>query len=369
VTTEGPNSPLYEVLRRLQAAADRPDEYDRALMSPDHPNVTAYVDAYLASADYMTPKEKKEYRKGTLEYLRSVADLELPTSYEDWRTYALLTLASREIESVIQRLGLQMPSKPLLGTVWSHEINGQYLVVRDDQTGTASPLIIIESGLFTYFRYILESAIRTLRAVLLAAEDVLPDDTGFVNVTVAPDDDFCRALGGYVRALSPNDAGIIFKTHESLDPMSARLEDGTILFLVGHEYGHLLGQHERELGKDQDSEFLASSMEWELEADRSALVLALGSYLDTDDVAFGAVGFLSVAATLEHLNEASMDQGSVNPSGTHPPAQVRRTRLYEHLRTLVDDQQASDIVGMAEILASILTNSGFQPVQDWPSRA
>lgn len=218
------------------------------------------------------------------------------SKYEDSFTLNSLSGMADELERAgRERLGWQMPERPLLGTLPTGRVNALTLLV----PGTGEHVVLFESE-FGSFAHLAAMAVADVLPVRRtpdggAAISLDPEEVAR-GITQQPEK--ARRFGELVRAYL--ETGIPTMAPQSfLDPVqtiwAAMLCHSVELFALGHEYGHILLGHLGErrpaawLGGPSlsEAEELAYSNQEEVEAD------AKGISLSTAAVQIGEKGKIS----------------------------------------------------------------------------
>jgi hypothetical protein len=260
--------------------------------------------------------------------------------------------AAQEIEEAIARRNIPLPEKPFFGFFHTELVNALAVRMRDQPVY----LIAVNNGTFKFF-----TQIASLTSLLLPQEGngqwlVLNDSDSDLRKFWAEEvqqrpaliESFVSRVQAYAESrpwlqMPPDlDGQERFK-------VQCALSAGARLFLVGHEYGHVVAGH---LSKSPEVQFRAmngadvvvSQPRWdeEFEADARGGDFAMGAMLaGTKSLEWSAVGIDTFFTTL-HIFEMFKDfvQGRVLATSyrlpgctdSHPPVLQRRDRLFNIMK-------------------------------------
>lgn len=284
----------------------------------------------------------------------------LPTAYERRPHYVLLRRAVDDIERVIGEQGLQLPSVPVVGTLRTGRTNAITVSV----PGSNDFLVLFESELF-HFAYLLSKAVvaamaasggSTRASLSPKKEDVARRIREMPEVLRH----FQEVLIAYVAVGRPGVAPP-YMLAEPWATVAAQLARSMRLFLLGHEYGHLLAPHRTATS----ASMLPGGLEvtefrylWaqELEADSWGLRLMVGVEVSANRARSAAVDFpfcywgadfyFSCHQVLK--DALLMLSGEAQPTRTHPPPEVRRESLRAELFKWFPSEQAERAIELAD---------------------
>jgi hypothetical protein len=149
------------------------------------------------------------------------------------------------------------------------------------------------------------------------------------------------------------------------------LSDALEYFVLGHEYAHIILGHLDTAASRQgvlpvaEAEAIAYSWNQELDADWLGMVLSINAGIEHSDmdVLFGFAGVSLFFDAIELMDRAValLETGDENARqlGSHPPAALRRRRLYDFLPQMVGPGEGNDgrlraAIEMAEVEKRIL---------------
>jgi hypothetical protein len=290
----------------------------------------------------------------------------LPTAYERRPHYVLLRRAVDDIERVIGEQGLQLPSVPVVGTLRTGRTNAMTVSV----PGSNDSLVLFESELF-HFAYLLSKAVVTAMAASggstpASLSPKKEDVTRRIREMPEVLRHFQEVLMAYVAVGRPGVAPPYILA-EPWATVAAQLARSMRLFVLGHEYGHLLAPHRTATS----ASMLPGGLEvtelrylWaqELEADSWGLRLMVGVEVSANRARSAAVDFpfcywgadfyFSCHQVLQ--GALSILSGEAQPARTHPPPKVRRENLRAELFEWFPSEQAEPAIELADALDGVL---------------
>lgn len=282
--------------------------------------------------------------------------------YQNPSSYRLMADLAAKVEAAAQDLGCAIPMRPTFGTIVHPSPNGRAIPVDSD----TECLIVLHDDLFM-FAYLLS------KAVISAFPANLTDDEriGFSSLDWREElnrkpiiaERFKQAI--ICAVCSPGGTGdapsyLVEDSHMQLATLLAR---GVELFVVAHEYGHIIRGH-LSCGKrascmidDLNQEVIEQNYLQEIEADCWGLSLTIRArQMEGLDLALSYIGadfFFTCAEILENgLAIFRTGQEAVFLSDSHPPPDMRRAALRTVLRNQVGDH-ANGPIELAERLAEV----------------
>ncbi|MGB0093059.1 MAG: hypothetical protein WBP81_11075 [Solirubrobacteraceae bacterium] len=287
---------------------------------------------------------------------------QLPDSGEFLPTYLMLADLAQDVEAAFERAGVHLTDRPRLHTEWGHDVNG-HAVVEPDEHGAATYHVFVDHGVFTYLHLIGRALMQSLKA---ARESIGPEGGTLASEDIRDvDDRFYQALRAYLVAGDFRDAPA-YEPGET-EEAAGRLTRFMELFLVAHEYGHVIAGHHvrRSLGEGDDA------VGWDHEAELEADAMALNALAHVEDadllfVVTGATCLIRALWALE-LGEARLrGEDEVGEHLTHPswPRRIEavRARAAELLggEDATDERESTrvinDVIGL--IFTTLLARSG-----------
>lgn len=213
-----------------------------------------------------------------------------PTAFERPHQYAILRELKDRIEQAAERLALQVPVSPVLGTLPTRLLEPLMLPVPTSD----EVVIVVDGGLLTYAHTLAGSLALAVPFELVEPEAFVParppagreqriDPTGeasrqFIDLVLAvAASGPAGAPAGYVDAVT--------------EPMAAALCDAMETFLIGREYGRLLhgdqlaAPVERRWVHGQPCDAFRWTQAQELEADVVGLALVVSAAIDRGESA------------------------------------------------------------------------------------
>jgi hypothetical protein len=287
-----------------------------------------------------------------------------PTPYEDPNYYSLLLEMTDAIETEIKSKvdNLKSLKAAIPHVVVGSLPTGQVNAVTEPVPGTSEYLVLFHYGVFNFafeMSKIAGRAFPPLRpgpdGVTFAAE---PDPVGFAETHPEILTQFNKVLQAYVVLGDPRRAPK-FPMNDSEFPVEGTLLRSMELFLLCHEYAHLLLRH---LEKQHDSQD-------EYDADQLGMVMMTKVMSDASlrYSYWGADYMLSCCDALEQclsvLRSGSVDQTAVSPS--HPPTPSRRERLRAVLRGLSPGNETEAAIRLATQLQGFVDSLCQQSIADW----
>jgi len=294
----------------------------------------------LAEREIFPPsQEAKEWSKGL------DTKTEVPTRFEDPTRYGVFMKCAQMIEEAARILSLPpIENRPLIGTLPTGLPNAMVIFVPPGE----EYLIVLDPYVFDFSHRLSSIAARSLPCV-----DMKEGKAGYSlsvrdvkkNIAKTPviARHFRELLLAYLFDESPGDVPR-YVPEAPYASLASHLLSSMCLFVIGHEYGHLIGRH---FSTDKTTllPLLGENVEgvnfkWaqEVEADAFGLQLTLVALekqgADLTMSYFGADYFLSCIEILERsisvVRTGKVKKGYLSPS--HPPLQVRRDLLREGIK-------------------------------------
>jgi hypothetical protein len=331
---------------------------------------TPPVDEFLKMFDQSTPVLYPQMPAGQVATQRAAYKAEIekaiastPTKFEDPMTYMLMSGLSRDIEAIIRKLKVPLSGRPAVGTLPTGSVNAITFQV----PMSTQRLVVFEAQLFT-FALLISKAV----AQILPVEST-PDggtkisaDPKHVDALLKANPDAARRFAdvvlNYILVGQPAAAEPYMPEAKHLI-IGNLMRDSMEMFVLGHEYGHILNDHWSTAAQSQSflSEFGATTLHpnWEEEyvADSFGVMLGIAATSETRKVdgpiAYcGADLFFSAdekvragISLLEYGDEAHVHINS------HPPAYLRRQNLHGALPQIFDADAAAAMIQLGSSLA------------------
>jgi hypothetical protein len=318
---------------------------------------------------FFSPEEIAEIRSQLTSHINEVANAELPTKYEDPAKYAIMTHLAKEIEEAATQLGRPLPIKPQIGTLPTGQVNAMAVQV----PASNEYLVIFESDLFTFALL--------LSKVIARAMPFKGSDQGMLQFSTAEEDmgknitdnpeivrRFQEVVLAYLIKGKPS-AAPPYIPEEPYGTLAAILRDSMELFIMAHEYGHIIKGHLSsaeaapiDLGGQKGDEVIRNWRQ-EIEADAQGLELmiyAMGKRgLDLALSYWGADFFFSCIEIVEHgisiVRTGEEGEGGAG-SDSHPPVGLRREMLREVLKNSIPEDRATGPIQLGAVLEQIVAS-------------
>jgi hypothetical protein len=338
--------------------------------SQDEPNILfndQVANAILEKNPYLSPEERAKLKVKLAKYWESeVSNLKPPTRYEHPAQYWLMIRLAQEIEEAASLYPIPLPILPAIGTLPTGRVNAMAIAIpKNDEY-----LVVFESELFTFALL--------LSKVVAQAVPFQGIDSGRLK--------FTTDISSVERCLAENPVIVgrfrelmfayLLTGHPSSAPpyileepyltLSAILRDSMELFVMGHEYGHiirghLLGQKESAslLGEENVDE-ITRSWEQELEADAVGLQLLIPAMqekrrMDLSLSYWGADLFFSCSDILERgISILLKGQPGYRRVGSHPFAELRRKSLRNILGRSIPENASQGPIKLGMIVEKIM---------------
>jgi hypothetical protein len=290
----------------------------------------------------------------------------VPTRFEDPVLYGLLVKLADEVESAATALSLPLPPRPLLGTLPTGQVNAMTVLV----PGTSEHLVIFESQLFLFALLFSKAVVRALPFerdgdgwVRFSAEQAQ------VRSNIEQDREvlqrFLEVLLAYVVHGAPAAAPQYFPP-EPYQSFAAILRDSMELFVLGHEYGHIIEGHlgmttkSAALLGDQEVDRVTYSWQQELEADKWGLQLMIPAMQRSRQVDLGLsfwgadFFFSSVDVVRKAIAVLRTGREETVSLESHPPPDVRREVVRRVLASSLPDDAANGAISLGKMLETVI---------------
>jgi hypothetical protein len=286
---------------------------------------------------------------------------QVPSPYENPTGYWIMAQLADEIEAAAARTNLPIVSKPVLGTLPLGEFNAKTVLIPD----ATEHLVIFQGGLFN-FALLLSKAIA--RAIPFKTEDDESTTFFFTDDAMRERIEGDSSVAGrfaevVVAYATTGDPGIApqYWLEPVYNQLAAAFRQSMELFLLGHEYGHVVAGHLSQqtpsaaLISDPDVNAFQFSWNQEYEADRYGVVLSMNAMTNHEpqsnaalsysgsDLLFSAMDVMDRAISL--LNYG--DEG-FRKLGSHPPSFDRRSKLRTLILERESKEESASIIHFAE---------------------
>jgi hypothetical protein len=368
--------PVWEHVASLQAAA-------WAKSGRRMPTKADYLDTRLeviGKAMFAQGAQASGLEPGTPKYLdaeresldrarQHFAVLEAPTEFQDPILYDVLVRLFDRIASAAQTvLSLAPTTRPVFASLPSGRVNA--MAMRFSDTGDQA--ILFEAGLFTFANLAAKVVAQSLPMQKMGKQVAFSWDLDKVRAQLDRSPDITRhwldALLSYVSKGNPGRAEAYVLQEPYVQTLTHHLFDGFELFVMGHEYGHIVAGHlsggqvvASALGQEVADEILFR-WEQEVEADQIGTALSLRamneshkldaalSFMGTAlffccaDVITKCVTVLSTGAEPETIDEAS----------SHPPPMMRLEVMLKALSSMLPEEQSRSAAELAHKLKGVV---------------
>lgn len=286
----------------------------------------------------LTPAEFDRYRESLLEGLARDESAPRPTRFERPHQYSILRELQQAIESAASRLSLDLPVKPVLGTLPTRLLEPLMLPV----PGTGDVVLVVDGSLLTYAHQLAKSVAQSLPLGIAVADGAGPALPPGWHSGIDPTGAGRTRFMELMQACLEGNPGTVpsYLPDPRWETVAADLCDGMELFLVGREYArliqrdHLEARPERRSAHGQPFDVLAWTGEQELKADWIGLALMLAAATDRG----APLSWAFWSADLLLASFAVYDRAawliSTPPGGT-PPGRLPAT--HEERRRLLRD--------------------------------
>ncbi len=275
-----------------------------------------------------------------------------PTPYEDPNLYAILLEMSDDIEAALKAQHLPTPVRLILGTLPANTLEASSFAL----PSTHEHIVLFESGLFDF-------AFRMSRIAALAFPSIDPATGWFASeVDIARDvgkhpeilDQFQALLHAYLVEGDPRRA----KVPAIGDPhvmTAAILLRSLELFVLGHEYGHIVASHADHMGPNPSAD-ATIRYDWDDEygADSVGVSLMTSVMGDFPLAFWGAVHWFACKEVFDRCRSV-VATGMVEPpaaTATHPPNLERSRQLRIVVRELRPGPETEQAIALAGQLDS-----------------
>jgi hypothetical protein len=352
--------------RRLGRLGDY--EKDNSLQDADF-NRRMVEEMIQKRAAFLPPEVMAEMREKLLEGISANAKAEMPTKYEEPSGYHLMTNLARQVEDAASELGHPLPIRPQLGTLPTQNVNAMAVRVPDSD----EYLILFESELFTFALL--------LSKVVARAIPFKGSESGMLNFSTEGEDieksiaenpeitrRFREVVLAYLIKGRPS-AAPAYLPEEPYGTLAAILRQSMELFIMAHEYAHIISGHLSEsktapidVGGQHGDEVIRSWQQ-ELEADAQGLELMVRAMQKRNhDLAlsyWGADLFFSCIEVVEQ-GISIMRTGRESEEGqltdSHPPVQLRREMLRELLKRSLPEEHAQAPIQLGMVLEQLIAS-------------
>lgn len=290
-----------------------------------------------------------------------------PSKYESVTVYRTMEMLAVQIEAAARTWGLPAPVLPVYGSLPIGQLNARAIRVPH----STECLIVFQHGVLGFANLL-------AKAVAASFPHKEADKEGMVRFSGDVDDivdgwrnnkeplgRFADLLISYVTQGDPHKAAQYF-LGQPFAALADVLRDSFELFIFGHEFGHVIAEHLETQSSagvrvgEVELETLEANWNMEFEADYIGFVLTMLAMREQRfdaalsycgiDLFFSAVEVLERAVSILVHGEAKASA----PSDTHPPPELRRKALRDHLGKICDEESAAGARSLAETSQQIL---------------
>lgn len=297
-----------------------------------------FIDAYVAATFGDLDEDEKERQRVSLREISREVEV-VPSRYEDPLRYRMIRKRAEQIESAAIAHGMDPRDRPLLGTLPTGQVNAvTYLV-----PGSRDHVVLLERELFT-FALLLSKVVCCTFPAESSASGRTTFFTGPAAVRRRIEEHpellarFTEVLLAYALTGRPTFARPYLpeRAHQHL---ALVLRTSMELFVLGHEYGHVLAGHLSQVSRTtpcrarlHDVDALEYSWKQEYEADAIGCRLAYSAMRDLGyDSAlsfWGADSFFSGMDVMDRATSLLLHGDEERQTlSSHPPSGHRRERL------------------------------------------
>jgi hypothetical protein len=284
-----------------------------------------------------------------------------PSLYEQPLWFGLLTTFTQEIDEILQERSSFLPQNYLFGTLPTGMVNGIALKVPD----CSYTLLLFEDGLFGFANLMSKAVAHAFQfqknvddkvELSVSADEIENKISSNPDLTFR----FFDALASYLVKGDPHFAEQYYPD-SNYEPVVSCLRNSMEIFVLGHEYGHLICNHlSSKLKKticigDIEASIIPTAWEQEFEADVKGLEIMLAVMakrgFDLPLSFWGADLFFSCIDIVEkgiHILSTGHTAPSDVLSKTHPPTSLRRERLREVMQNSLDNEVSSSAIYLAD---------------------
>ena len=298
---------------------------------------------------------------------------DIPTPYENPVLYRILQRLQKEMDAIIKL----MPSTTaaaanrrfFVGTLPTGQVNARAIAVPNSD----DYLIVFDTQIFNFVNLLAKAVASAalpvqhngVASMSLSSDDVERRIREDPDVLARFEEVVCMYLvTGFVGAAAP------YSLEPPFASMAAELVDSTELFIMGHEYGHVISGHfareqrtlrsalpeqdAQEFATDWNDEFVADNRGVEL---ASAALQVRGGHIARSFM--GADFFFictllieraaSVLTTGEDLSTENMDETT-----SHPPAGLRLAMLHRGLQNALPPELYSAVKNVRDVLLGVV---------------
>lgn len=326
------------------------------------PNVAQRVALLQYQIPDLPPFSEEEYN----EQLRRSGSFQVSSKFEEPSFIAQLGGLIEALEWGAKRANIDLPTRPFFGTLRTGQVNAMTIPV----PGSAERIIAFETEMF-YFSHLLSKAIS--QAFPLGSpnghKETFSTDLKQIKKEIKKNQDIVHRFTDVVVSYCITGRPSIAEPYAFIQPkhhfLSELLGKSCNLFVLGHEYGHLIrghldsatAQRVNLLGKEVAEISYSWNREFEADLWGMALMIPSMSHEKDTDLAlsfWGADFFFSCVDVMDRATSL-ICHGSdrVKTLGSHPPAHNRRAFIREALERLVAPENPDDAKGAISLARTL----------------
>jgi len=341
-----PQSEALRLLERLQEKAYKKDIVSREFIKRikavvNDPSRDIYIGKHIdADFSFMSPGDRDKVKKWFFDNWQEVSK-SMPTPYEEPLTYALIMSLMKDIEDAAAKLDYDLPSFPVIGTLPTGCVNAKALAVPSSK----EYLIVFTTGLFRFLNVmsmVIAQAMPPVGGAKQCRRSTSPELVER-NLEENPEivERFRRAI---IAFLVLGDIGFTepWDVDFNTDYFASGIEEGTQLFVMGHEFGHVIHNHfpdstplESTIGQEKVEKRILSYKQ-EYEADWTGAWLTIAAMNAKHyDLAWSCLGFTFFLTCCDFIENgfSILVTGEIGNCryDCHPSALYRRSTLWNGL--------------------------------------
>ena len=290
---------------------------------------------------------------------RTLLRNDMNSKFQDPGWYFLLCSLTDDLNEVLYRTGVKNLPPHLFGSLPTGQVNGMALRVPQ----TKEFVILIEEGLFAYANLAAKALVMAfplrdegngMMSMAISAEDARIE----LGKNPVPLEKFKELLLAYVIGGHPHFAKSYF-SDSYFEQVASAFRNSFELFVIGHEYGHILAGHltsnktKKAMLADESEDEIATNWQNEFEADVRGLDLMLMAQqkngLDLPLSFSGAVFFFKCVEIIEKaISIIQTGDVTASHSITHPPTQTRLEFLYTTINNSVPVEHTAETFQVAK---------------------
>jgi hypothetical protein len=310
----------------------------------------------------VSPRYQTEFADSSIDTLRKLKEIKLPTRYEDPLFYQLMLELSDNIREALNFLykgdTRSNVTLPLFGTLPMGDINARSISL----SMIDEYLLVFEDQLFVFCNLLskllaIAFPIKSIRQVQGRRDPHVTFSTDYNDIEKNISENkqiqqrFQELVLAYLLKGRPSSAPRYLLDRQYVQ-RAFTLRRSMELFILGHEYGHVIFNHHKDppvvsnIGGQKVNEIKHSWMQ-EFEADSLGLVLTIAAlkqhgidfYLSCEgaELFFSAIDIISRGRSIINTGQ---EENRSKDTGSHPPPANRRMTLRELVKRLYGDRAA-----------------------------